>query len=674
MARPRIIGLLLALITLAIYLPVIHYNFLIFDDNDYITDNSMVQNGLTWAGVKWAFTTWHGANWHPLTWLSHMLDCELFGLNAGMQHFVNVLFHAANVFLLLTLLFRLTNSLWPSALVAALFAWHPLHIESVAWISERKDVLSTFFELLALLAYTRFVQKPERVRIRLRTFDLRPPRSGFYWLALFLFALGLMAKSMVVTLPFVLLLLDYWPLQRFPNFKFESATALRLVLEKWPFFLLAVISCVVTFLAQNAGDAVKKLETVPLDLRLENALTAYVDYLSKMICPANLAVFYPFPKHIPLSSVLASSAVLIAISSAVWLARRRNPCLFVGWLWFLGTLIPVIGLVQVSGQSMADRYSYFPLVGIFMAIAFAGAEWIRQFQFSKTPVVMVITLILLGCVMATERQLRYWHDGISLFAHTLAVVKNNDFVHTNLGLALAQQNRLEEAVAEFREAAHLAPDQYYNHGNLGNLLDNLGRPEEALTEYQQAVQLKPDSSSLHDHLSDVLIELGRLDEAMTECTNAVQLDPVDPWPSYETGRVLLQRGRDNEAVRHFREALRLDPDNFEILAGVAHVLAAEENPKIRDGRTALVLAAKANALTGGQQPDVLDALGMACAETGDFDDAQELTQKAITLATAANIKKNIAGMQQRMAFYKKHQPWRESFNTSPKNLPALLLE
>jgi Flp pilus assembly protein TadD len=674
MARPRIIGLLLALITLAIYLPVIHYNFLIFDDNDYITDNSIVRNGLTWAGVKWAFTTWHGANWHPLTWLSHMLDCQLFGLNAGMQHFVNVLFHAANVFLLLTLLFRLTNSFWASAFVAALFAWHPLHIESVAWISERKDVLSTLFELLALLAYTRFVQKPETVRIRLRTFDLRPPSSGFYWLALFLFALGLMAKSMVVTLPFVLLLLDYWPLQRFPNFKFESATALRLVLEKWPFFLLAVISCVVTFLAQNAGDAVKKLETVPLDLRLENALTAYVDYLSKMICPANLAVFYPFPKHIPLSSVLASAAVLIAISSAVWLARRRNPCLFVGWLWFLGTLIPVIGLVQVSGQSMADRYSYFPLVGIFMAIAFAGAEWIRQFQFSKTPVVMVITLILLGCVMATERQLRYWHDGISLFAHTLAVVKNNDFVHTNLGLALAQQNRLKEAVAEFREAARLAPNQYYNHGNLGNLLDDLGRPEEALTEYREAVQLKPDSPSLNDHLSEVLVDLGRLDEALTECTNAARLDPTDPLPSYETGRVLLQRGRDNEAVRHFREALRLDPDNFQILAGVAHVLAAEENPKIRDGRTALVLAAKANALTGGQQPDVLDALGMACAETGDFGDAQELTQKAITLATAANIKKNIAGMQQRVAFYKKHQPWRESFNTSAENVPALLLE
>jgi Flp pilus assembly protein TadD len=323
---------------------------------------------------------------------------------------------------------------------------------------------------------------------------------------------------------------------------------------------------------------------------------------------------------------------------------------------------------------MADRYSYFPVVGIFMAIVFAGAEWIRQFQFSKTPVVMVITLILLGCVMATERQLRYWHDGISLFAHTLAVVKNNDFVHTNLGLALAQQNRLEEAVAEFREAARLAPDQYYNHGNLGNLLDDLGRPEEALTEYREAVQLKPDSPSLNDHLSEVLVELGRLDEALTECTNAARLDPTDPLPSYETGRVLLQRGRDNEAVHHFREALRLDPDNFEILAGVAHVLAVEENPKIRDGRTALVLAAKANALTGGQQPDVLDALGMACAETGDFDDAQELTQKAITLATAANIKKNIAGMQQRVAFYKKHQPWRESFNTSPENLPALLLE
>ncbi|MGA3284306.1 MAG: tetratricopeptide repeat protein, partial [Verrucomicrobiota bacterium] len=644
MSRPRIIGLLLALVTLLVYLPVCHYSFVNYDDGDYVTENHVVQDGLTWVGVAWAFTTWHSSNWHPLTWLSHMLDCELFGLNPGGHHLVNVLFHAANVVLLFTLLLRLTENLWPGAFVAALFAWHPLHVESVAWISERKDVLSTFFGLLALLAYVRAVTR-DKCQVTGTDSSMSPitgHRSCYYWLAFIFFAFGLMSKPMLVTLPFVMLLLDYWPLKRVTGGKWQVAGVLRLALEKWPFFLLSAASCVITFLAQSQrGDnAVVSLEKVSLSYRLCNALVSYGRYLLKTIWPTDLAVFYPLSDQILPVRVLAivASVVLIAISWFVWRRRRSCPYLLAGWLWYLGMLVPVIGLVQVGGAALADRYTYIPSIGLFIAAAFGLRDLACRFRFLKIPVAVVAGLILAGCLMLTENQLRYWRDTRTLFARAVAVTKNNDIAHINLGVELDQQGKLDEALAEYREAERLAPKRYQVHNNLGNLLANMGRPKEALAEYREAVRLSPELPLLHDGLGSVLAELGRFSEAMDEFTNAAQLDPTYPWPHFEMGKTLLKQGRDAGAIDQFREALRINPDNFQILAYTAHVLAAAEDPQIRDGKTALVLAAKANALAGGAQPLVLDALGMACAETGDFTNALDATQKALDLATAAKIK------------------------------------
>ena len=671
MSRPRPIGLLLALITLLAYWPVTHDGFIIYDDQDYVTNNRVVQNGLTWAGVKWAFTTGHASNWHPVTWLSHMLDCELFGLNAGAHHSVNLLLHAANAVLLFLLLLRLTQELWPSLFVAALFAWHPLHVESVAWISERKDVLSTFFALLTLLAYVRHAQQVTSDRgpaPAVSRFTLHVSR--FYWLALACFTLGLMSKPMLVTLPFVMLLLDYWPLRRMPGGEGRGSSVLRLVFEKWPFFLLTIISCIVTFLVQHHGEAVMTFQQFPLHLRVANALIAYERYLGKTFWPSGLAILYPLPNHLSWIRAMAATAIglLGGISWLTWRIHRPYPYLLVGWLWFLGTLVPVIGLVQVGSAAMADRYTYFPLVGVFIAVAFGVRDLANRFQFPKAAVAAAAALTLALCLILTENQLRCWHDSESLFAHTLAVTGgDNPNAQVNYGVALEQKGRLVEALAQYREVLRISPDNVEALYNAGNLLDNLGRPEEALPELLKAIKINPKLPSCHDALGAVLVELGRFDEAMSQFTEAAQLDPAYPAAHFDTGKLLLKQGRDAGAIEELRAALRLDPDNFQILAYTAHVLAADDNPQIRDGKIALVLAAKAKALTGDRQPFVLDVLGMACAETGDFTNAQEVTQRAIDLATAAQMKK-LEPLQQRLQLYKNHQPWRESFLAT--NAPA----
>jgi tetratricopeptide (TPR) repeat protein len=646
---------------------VCHHSFVVYDDNDYVTENHVVQNGLTWAGVKWAFTTWQAGNWHPLTWLSHMLDCELFGLNPGAQHYVNVLFHAANTVLLFALFLQMTNLLWPSAFVAALFAWHPLHVESVAWVAERKDVLSTFFGLLALLSYTRFV---EASRVQ------SPKSKAFYALALLMFAFSLMSKPMLVTLPFVMLLLDFWPLRRSSESKnaFSLSTLnpqLSTILEKWPFLLLAAISCVVTFQAQRHSEAVLTLQQFPLNLRIENALISCVRYLSKLFWPSGLAVLYPLPGHSSwmLTMAAAAAGLLGVVSWFVWWTRRPCPYLLVGWLWFLGTLVPVIGLVQVGSAAMADRYTYFPAVGVFVAVVFGMRDLANRFQFLKTAVAAVATLTIAACLILTENQLHYWGDSESLFAHTLAVTKDNPNALINYGVALEQQGQPAEALAWYREAARIAADNGEAHYNIGNALDVMGKPAEALPELLKAAELNPRWALPHNGLGIVFTELGHFDEAMSQFKEAGRLDPTFPWVYWEMGKSLLKQGRDAEAIGQFHEALRLDPNNFKILAYTARVLAADENPEIRDGKTAVALAAKANDLTGGTQPFVLDALGMACAETGDFTNAQAAVREALDLATAVKMK-NLEPLRQRLQLYKNHQPWRESFlftNAPAKN-------
>jgi Tfp pilus assembly protein PilF len=675
-SRPRFIALVLVLGTLAVYLPAAHHGFTLYDDNDYVTENPVVKNGLTWAGVKWAFA-WHACNWHPLTWISHMADCQIFGSGpeaAGMHHSVNVLFHAANSILLLLLLLRWTNALWPSAFATALFAWHPLHVESVAWIAERKDVLSTFFALLTLLAYTRFV---EESKVRPPSPDsgaMKSPTSKiFFAVALLMFALGLMAKPMLVTLPFVMLLLDYWPLRRVEcsNAGQPATFNLQLVIEKWPFFALAAASSVVTFLAQHRGGAVASLENVPLHYRLENVPVAYAGYLLKMIWPAHLAVFYPL-NSLSRLEVAAAVAALVATSWLVWRVRRPCPYWLVGWLWFLGTLVPVIGLVQVGGAAMADRYTYFPSIGIFLAAALGVRDGAEQFQVSKSIVGAVAGLVLAACLVFTHNQLNYWRDDIALFSRAIAVTKDNDKAHLNLGFALDKAGRKTGAMAEYRTVLKLEPDRVDAHNNLANLLDDTGHPDAAAAEYQEALRLNPKYVAAHNNYGTLLVELGRFDEAMKQYAAAARLDPADWHPPYLTGKALLKQGRDAEAISYFRQAIQLDPKNPQMLTYLAQVLASDENPQVRDGNHALAMAARANDLTAGVQPAMLDALAMAYAEIGQFTNAQQSAAYALKLATAYAMTNDVPLIEQRLQLYQNNQPFRQSFLFT--NAPAKKME
>jgi Flp pilus assembly protein TadD len=668
--RPRFLILLLVLITLAVFLPVVQCNFLDYDDNDYVTDNPFVKNGLTWPDLRWAFTTFHASNWHPLTWLSHALDCQLFGAHAGAQHYVNVIFHTANVALLFILLLRLTHSLWPAAFIAALFAWHPLHVESVAWISERKDVLSTFFALLALLSYTKYAQIKLQIQKRKLSdgaivSPFNPRTLTFnYFLALTFFALGLLSKPMIVTLPFVMLLLDFWPLQRC-----HSLALKNLLVEKIPFFFLTAASCLVTFIAQQNGDSVAPLAKISFAYRLENALVALLHYLAKLFWPVDLSVIYPLAEKIPAVSILAAALILFFISWLAWRARRTKPFFIIGWLWFLGTLVPVIGLVQVGSQSFADRYTYFPAIGFFLALVFLARDFVARFHVPKNFVAVISILILAACIFVTERQLCFWRDSETLFRHALDVTKNNEVALVNLGVTLDAQNRFTEALPIYQRALQLAPDSFEIHNNLANIFDRLDRPVDAVREYRAALTLHPNDPVLHNNLGMLLAANGQRDLALQEFSIASQLDPNYSWPRVQTARTLLQMGRDAEAVENFRAALKIDPDNFQILAQFAHVLAADSDPKIRDGQLAFILAAKANQLTQSTQPFVLDALGMACAEVGKFDDAQVAEQQALADANFLQMKK-IEPFQQRLQLFKNHQPWRESFavtNLPPKN-------
>ena len=679
--------LLLVLGTLAVYSPAARHGFTLYDDGDYVTENPMVQNGLTWAGVKWAFTTWHAGNWHPLTWISHMADCQLAGLNPGVPHCVNILFHTANAVLLFALLLRLTGlradaparqagALWSSAFAAVLFAWHPLHVESVAWIAERKDVLSTFFALLTLLAYSKAVAGDKRQVTGKETapaFIMSPVTRHLSLLpALFFFALGLLAKPMLVTLPFVMLLLDYWPLRRVEGskLKVEGSNAgrpaifnLQLLIEKWPFFALSAVSCVITFLCQHHGGAVASLVNVPLNYRLENVPVAYAAYLLKIIWPAQLAVFYPLN---PLSrlEVAAAMTALVAISWLVWRARRSRPYWLIGWLWFLGTLVPVIGLVQVGGAAMADRYTYFPAIGIFLAVALGVRDGAERFRVSKPVIGAIAGLVLAACLVLTHRQLNFWRDDTTLFRHAIAVTKNNDMAHLNLGFALEKAGRKSEAMAEYRASLKLNPDRAETHNNLANLLDDTGHPDEALAEFQEALRINPNHVAAHNNYGTLLVELGRFADAMKQYAAAARLDPSDWHAPYLTGKALLKQGRDAEAISYFRNALPLDPNNLTMLTFLAQVLASDENPQVRDGNAALAMAAKANDLTGGVQPAMLDALAMAYAETGQFTNAQQAAAYAIKLATAFEMTNNAPVIQQRLQLYQNDQPFRQSFTNA----------
>lgn len=697
----RLACLLLALTTILVYLPAGFHDYIFFDDPSYVADNPVVQSGLTWESLKWDVAGWHAGNWHPLTWLSLELDCQLFGANPGAEHLVNVLFHAANTALLFLLWRRLAKSFWPAVMVAALFAWHPLHVESVAWIAERKDVLSAFFGLLALLAYVRHAER----RTGTAKFF---PGGGIYWLAVLLFALGLMSKPMLVTLPFLLLLLDYWPLQQLFA---PAAPGVRwsLAWEKWPFFLLAAASCAVTFLAQR-GQAVVSLRQYTPGLRLENALVSCERYLFKTIWPANLGVFYPLRDRLAPGEVALAAALLLTLSWFAWRWRRPRPYFLTGWLWFLGMLVPVIGLVQAGHQAMADRYTYLPSVGLFVMAVFGIAEAGSRLKLPPAVVPLGATLILAACVAGTERQLTFWRDTQTLFAHTLAVTGANGPAHLMLGVARERLDHPDEALPQYQEALSCdaslivqvaggesrplaaqvqlllgqaaerkgQPGDALDHyraalaldsnliealNNAGNLLDELGQPDAALQDYEAAVRLRPDLPLVHENLGTQLLELNRFGDAMREYGEAARLDPAGARPHYLMGKARLRRGQDAEAAAEFQEALRRNADDDQSLAFLARILAADENPQLRNGTQAVALAEKANELTGGARPFVLGTLAMAYAEAGRFPDARQTATAALQLA--ATNPPEAPALQQQLRSYQSDRPWRENFTNPP---------
>ena len=511
----------------------------------------MVNHGLTRAGLAWAFTTFHVANWHPLTWISHMIDCQFFGMNAGGHLLVNALIHAANTLLVFWFLLRTTHARWPSALVAALFALHPLHVESVAWASERKDTLSTFFGLLSLIAYVRYVEAPSSIR--------------YVWTAITL-ALGLLAKPMLVTWPFVMLLLDYWPLGRWQSAKSKAQEKklIKLILEKIPLFILVAASAVITLIAQSRGGAVRTLAHEPLALRLSNTLVSYAKYLLLTFWPNDLAVYYPLaPGGIPGWQIVGAAFLLIGITAFCFLQRKIRPYLIVGWLWFLGTLVPVIGLVQVGGQTMADRYFYIPSIGLFVALVFGLADLVKSWRVAPSLCGGISAAALLILATLTNVQIQRWHDSFTLFEHTLSVTPPNLRIEHNLGVALGASNRFDEAATHFEKALQIDPNFYDGLVAMSVTRSHQGRMPEAIEYFQAAIRLQPDTPKAHVQLAHALWEQNRDQEALEEMRRALQSAPGDADIRGDFGLALAMVGRLPEAIAQLHEALRLNPNSAE---------------------------------------------------------------------------------------------------------------
>jgi tetratricopeptide (TPR) repeat protein len=497
------LALALAAATLAVYWGALSHDFTIWDDDIYVTANPYVQTGLNARSITWALNIGYAANWHPLTWISHMADVQFYGQKPMGHHLTSVLLHIANVLLIFWILTRMTGAVWKSAFVAALFALHPLHVESVAWVSERKDVLSTFFGLLTILAYVRYADRPE-------------PRR--YLPVVAVFSLSLMSKPMLVTLPVVLLLLDYWPLRRMQGIG-------PLLREKAPLFALSLASGIITIIAQRSAGAVASTLDCPLTVRLGNAVLSYVKYLMQMIWPRDLVIDYPYTQSLPVWQVASAAAFLVAVTALVIVYRARQRYLLVGWLWYVVTLVPVIGLLQVGDQSKADRYTYVPLIGVFVMVSWGMSEAVARSRAASriAPVLGLAALVALG--VSAGRQAEYWRDSIALFEHTLSITPDNPVIQNDLGSALASSNRLGEAVEHCREALRLNPDYAKAHYNLAYCLRRQGDIEGAIAHYTAAIQADPRHAKAHNDLAVVCLELGRFDEAIDHCIEAIAIRP-----------------------------------------------------------------------------------------------------------------------------------------------------
>jgi len=549
----------LVVVTLGVFWQVTEHSFLDYDDQVYITENKHVQAGLSAESVTWALKTTLAGNWHPITVLSHMLDCQLFGLASGWHHFTNLLFHTANTLLLFLIFNRMTGALWRSAFVAAIFALHPLHVESVAWVSERKDVLSTFFFLLTIGAYALYVEKA-------RTQALSAKRIA-YISALVFFALGLMSKPMLVTLPFVLLLLDYWPLGRLKCDKAPqsaSPSCASILVEKIPFFALALAASVMTWLVQKQAGAMVLMKSVPFMVRLENVFVSYLRYLSKTFWPTELSAFYPFPKSWPPSFVAISILVLLIITAVALWEWKAHPYIAIGWFWFLGTLVPVIGLVQVGLQSLADRYTYIPLIGIFISVSWGAAEIAEDWPYKRVILGIGGGLVVGACAVLTFIETGYWRDTATLFARALTVTPNNAIAEYSYARALILAGDNVGALPHLQEAIRINPDYGEALSNLGLIYVLRDQTDEGIALYRRGLKVLPSNLPLHYNLAHALATQNKFEEAISEYKAALQLDPSFAEARRGLAQTLRQQGKSQEALEHYRILLQQDPSDTSI--------------------------------------------------------------------------------------------------------------
>jgi tetratricopeptide (TPR) repeat protein len=622
--RTLMICLLLAAGTLALYWPVTHYDFVDVDDPRFVIDNPHVTAGVTWQGLAWALRSEYVETWQPVTWVSHMLDCQFYGLHAGGHHLTNVLLHVASTLLLFLWLKNLTQAVGRSALVAALFAWHPLHVESVAWICERKDVLSTLFWMLALLAYTRYARRPA---------------SGSYLLTLGLYALGLMSKPMVVTLPFVLLLLDFWPFNRFGwlpvtgsppaegawaaafarlgrSFRLPTlaARAAGLVAEKIPFFVLALAMTAATIHAENSGGTLASLTGLPLHIRVANALLSYQTYLAETFWPAKLAFFYPYSFDLPLVSVAGAALLLMIWSGCCLLRARLQPYLLMGWCWWLGTLLPTIGLIQYCSQARDDRYMYIPSIGLFITLVWGMTALMQRWAAGRKILPLLGGVALAACLATSAIQIRYWQNSVTMARHAIAVTQNNYAAYESLGTALYQRGFNAEAIDCYRTALRISDQLPESHYNLGQVLMATGKLDEALEHFAAAVKLLPDHAELHYRLGDALMAAGdrRIPEAIHELVETVRLKPDFADAHARLGVAYIKQGQTTNALAHFAEAARLEPGNANYRFNLGLALLDNHQP----AQAAAQFAAELK-----NDPDQTRAyyrLAQALAQQGDF--------------------------------------------------------
>jgi protein O-mannosyl-transferase len=599
-ARPRmpvwLIAALLVLGTTVLYWPATRCDFVILDDGINVSGNIYVQKGLTWEGTRRALFNPVNSLWQPVATLSHMAVCQVFGLNPRGHHLTNVLLHALNAALVFAWLWQMTGATWRSLLVAVLFAAHPLRVEPVTWVTERREVLSACFGLLALMAYVRYAQGgrqkaegrrqnpaiPDTQYATRNTFHV----SGFtfhartfYLFSLFFLALGLMSKPTLVTWPLVMLLLDYWPLGRLDLSTLLGlrSTLFRLVREKVPFFVLVGLSCLATFLVQEHAGALGPGEGLPLGARVGNALISYCRYLGKMFWPANLAVAYPHPGHWPLAGVLLAGGLLLGVSALVWVQRRRHPYLLVGWLWYCGTLVPMSQVIQTGSHAMADRWNYVPSLGVLMLAVWGVGELTRGWRYRVLARSVAGGAAILACLPVTRHQIGYWRNSEALLWHTLDITENNYLAHRNLGFAYYMKGHWDEALSQFQKAVLLEPDAAEAYDHLGITFFNKGQLDEAIRQFGAALRLDPDYADAHYNLGVLFYQQGRIDEAIRQFQETMRLKPDHAEAHHNLGVTLGLKGQTDEAIRQFREALRLKPDYADARKNLDLLLATKVN-------------------------------------------------------------------------------------------------